>query len=382
MHLVRIIHIIIGLNVGGAEMMLVRLLKYKSITGGFECMVVSLTDVGKLGPTIEGMGIRVIAINITSILNLPFSFIKLIHIIKEYRPNIVQTWMYHSDLLGGIAARICGVKRVIWNIRNTQISHKNFSLSYFLVKLCAVFSYFLPTNIVCCANSVLSFHVARGFSRKKMLVINNGYELPKKYIFSNSEKIFSRERIGINRDDFIIGAVGRFDILKDYKNFILGAAEFARVVPNTKFILVGKDINWNNYLLVNWILEANMSTNFILLGERSDINELFLAMDIFCSSSKSEGFSNVVAEAMAMRLPCVVTNVGDSALIVGDSGIVVPPEDYVALSEGFFELFSLGACGRLLRGSRARELIINGFSIDFIGSLYMKLYLSDEKHCA
>lgn len=377
----RVIHIIIGLNVGGAEMMLVRLLRHKSLTGGFKCLVVSLTDVGTLGPIIEGMGIRVIAINITSILNLPFSFIKLIHIINEFRPNIVQTWMYHSDLLGGIAARICGVKRVIWNIRNTQISHKNFSLSYFLVKLCAVSSYFLPSNIVCCANSVFSFHMAKGFCRKKMLVINNGYVLPK-YVYSKSERISLRERIGIGPDDFIIGAVGRFDILKDYKNFILGAAEFAKAVPDVKFILAGKDINWNNYLLANWILEADMSSNFILLGERSEINELFLMMDVFCSSSKSEGFSNVVAEAMAMRVPCVVTNVGDSAFIVGDSGIVVPPEDYVALSKGFSELFALGTYGRLLRGNRARELIINRFSIDFIGSLYMKLYLSDESHCA
>ncbi len=368
----KILHIIIGLNVGGAEIMLKRLVQSSLGNKGLANEVVSLTQLGVIGIQLENMGVRVTVLNIKSIFSAPYAFFKLVKIIKNSKPSIVQTWMYHADLLGGLASFFAGNRNIAWNIRGSSIPQKNLSLTGVLTKLCAILSYKLPKKIICCAEAARSSHVIKGYAQSKMVVINNGYDMGDYHPREVREA--ARLNLGISEDTIVIGIVGRFDVLKDYNNFISAANELLKEFSNIKFLMVGKGLDNENHELTKIVKNDNTLDSFLLMGERNNVNKYLAVMDIYCMSSSKEGFPNVVCEAMAMQIPCVVTNAGDAKNIVGDTGIVVPIKDSSALALGLKTMINYDVEKKLKLGKLARERISRNYSIEKALNQYEELY--------
>ena len=264
----KILHIIIGLNVGGAEIMLKRLVQASLGSKGLANEVVSLTQLGVIGIQLESMGVRVTVLNIKSIFSAPYAFFKLVKIIKNSKPSIVQTWMYHADLLGGLASFFAGNRNIAWNIRGSSIPQQSLSLTGVLTKLCAILSYRLPKKIICCAEAARSSHVIKGYTQSKMVVINNGYDMGDYHAREARES--GRLNLGISEDTIVIGIVGRFDVLKDYNNFISAANELLKEFSNIKFLMVGKGLDNENHELTKIVKNDNTLDSFLLMGERNN----------------------------------------------------------------------------------------------------------------
>lgn len=365
----RAIHIIIGLNTGGAELMLSRLVQELT---SVEHIVISLTTPGSIGSKLSERGVKVYALGM-HLFNIPKAFLSLCRLIRRIQPDVVQTWMYHADLLGGMAARLCGVKRVFWNIRNTEIPQRTLSSTGILVRVCALLSYFIPMKIVCCAYAAQNRHAQLGYRRHRMTVIPNGYDIDASTPHSEKEKV--RSTLGIPATAFVVGMVGRFDTLKGYDIFIHAASALSKTTKSQfVFLCAGRNVDKTNSELMEQINHTGLQNSFVLLGERSDVSSILQALDVFCLSSRAEGFPNVVAEAMLCKVPCVVTDVGDAARIVGDTGIVVSPNDSRALAEGLQALTVMDQKERQTLGLAARSRIVEQYNIAKVATRYEALY--------
>jgi glycosyltransferase involved in cell wall biosynthesis len=368
-----ILHVISGLHVGGAEVTLKKLILADPLAGARHC-VVSLGDVGPVGRELQEAGVTVHALNMARGAPNVFAFVRLVRLIARLKPAVIQTWLYHADLLGGLAARIAGRKAIIWGVRSTQLGDEASKLTLAVVKMCALLSSKVPRVIVCCAEAARVVHIGLGYNASRMRVIPNGFSLPDLSEVAHWRTAM-RAEFGIADGAVVVGMVARFDPLKNHQGFIECAGMMARAHPDARFLLVGRDVDGNNEQLMRWIQETGCAHRFTLLGERRDLGRCFATMDIFCLSSIHEGFPNVVAEAMAMGLPCVVTNAGDAARIVGDAGWVVPPRDSQRLAEALDEALSCAPAERQRLGFAARRRIQTDYSIEGTRRMYEAAYL-------
>lgn len=317
----KIVHVIIGLNVGGAELMLKRLVLHSHQKGMFEHVVISLTELGVIGPTLREQGVEVYSLGMKSMLFVPSTLLKLRRLLKKIHPDVVQTWMYHADFLGGLAAKSVGVKNIIWGIRTTDVSQGASRFTVYLSKLCAKLSYYIPDTIVCAAHVSKDYHIGIGYDESKMIVIPNGFDLEAlKATDEDGWKI--RRQNNLSTDDIVIGSVGRFNPVKNQKLFIDVAALLVKEHPNLKFLMVGRYNTTENKELMSWINDYEIADNFRLLGERDDVPKCLKAMDVFCLHSKTEGFPNVLCEAILLEKIVVSTNVGDVKYLISETGTV------------------------------------------------------------
>jgi glycosyltransferase involved in cell wall biosynthesis len=365
-----VFHLIVGLDAGGAEKMLFRLV---SALPHHKHVVVSLTGIGLVGKQLIDSGHNVHAVDL-KLFNTCFALISLWRLIKQYRPDVLQTWMYHSDLLGGMVGRLAGIRNVVWNVRNTEIPQKKFSVTGFIVKLCALFSYVLPRTIVCCSTASLISHVKLGYRRDRMRFIPNGYDVQNSALPSKSKEELKKFYL-LPSNAFVIGTVGRYDRLKGYEVFIEAAAKLTELFSQKLlFVMVGRGVDENNIELNKLIKDKGGNAQFKLMGERKDIESIMYMFDVFCLASHAEGFPNVVAEAMLMQVPCVVTDVGDARVIVGTTGVVVKPGQSTALSDALLSLTMLSDNQRTDIGRDARRRIMKKFDINVVALQYAKIY--------
>lgn len=368
----RVVHIISGLGTGGAETMLYRLV---SELGAHTNVVVSLTSIGPIGGKLLEEGIEVHAMNMRGVLGA-FSLIRLWRLLRKVKPDIIQTWMYHADLIGSVIAIMSGNKNIVWNIRNTKIPQGRCSPTGVIILMCARLSGFVPKKIICCAQSALQMHAHLGYSREKLCAIPNGYDI-NNFEFSEAGKINARSSLKIPGDRVVIGMIGRFDHLKGYDVFIKAAGLLAKDHSNKYlFIAAGRGVDKNNKQLRQMISDFAPNATFKFLGERNDVPNVMQSLDVFCLASRAEGFPNVVAEAMLMQVPCVATDVGDASKIVGSSGVVVPPENPLALAQAISSIVSMDQAARLELGNSARRRIKDNYSIKSIAHQYENLYQS------
>lgn len=353
-------HVIVGLEVGGAEHMLCRLViaqqKY------WQCMTVSLTDIGPLGVSLSNAGVEVQALGVRSPVGLLMAVWRLRKLIRKFKPDVVQTWMPHGDLIGGLAARLEGVRNVVWGIRATTMVGASLATRV-IRRLCAVLSHIIPTHIVSAAQASQRAHIALGYDAARMSVIPNGFDVLRFKPDSLARQLLRKEWC-LDDNQVLIGHVGRWDAAKDHLGFIKAAGGLANEIEACRFIMLGLNIDENNENLIQAIRDTRCPERFLLLGERSDVPSCLAAIDIFCLSSKTEGFPNVVGEAMACGVPCVVTDVGDASLIVGDTGWVVPKENTPALTDALCAATLMPSTERQALGLQARERILSEFSMN------------------
>jgi glycosyltransferase involved in cell wall biosynthesis len=354
--------------------MLYRVLS-KMDTARFESEVISLTDLGIVAEKIRALGVPVRALGMKSGIPNPFSVVRLGQWIRKSKPQIVQTWMYHADLIGGLAARLAGEGRVVWNIRQANLDPKwNKPRTIWTAKACARMSRWLPECVVSCSQAALLLHTKLGYAAHDMAVIANGFDL-EEFRPDAAARIFFRRELGLQEDALVIGMAARFHPVKDHHNFIHAAARLHAKIPEVHFVLCGFGVECENTELSKPVAAAGLNSHCHLIGPRQDLPRLFAAMDIFTSPSLSEAFPSVVGEAMACGTPCVVTNVGDSALIVGESGRIVPPGNPGALAEAWRELIEAGRDVRRRLGVTARLRIQQHFSLPAVVERYQAIYV-------
>lgn len=373
---IKILHVIVGLDVGGAESFLCRLIEAHQSNPDFQHRVISLTTKGILGPSLESKGVQVKALGMRTPLDIVRVYFKLVSEIRSDIPDVVQCWMYYSDLLGGLAARRIGIKNILWGIRNSHFEAGGTRLKKTVRKICAFFSYYLPNKIICVANSALSVHVNAGYDYARMIVIHNGYDLNKFQMLMNKRKLI-RTELGFNENNIVIGSVGRYSPAKDHASFIKAAGFLLKENENVRFMLVGRDVTYDNQTLSKIINDTGFSERFALLGEQSDIPAYLSAIDIFCLHSKTEGFPNALAEAMCVGLPCVTTNVGDAAILVGDTGLIVE-DDLHSLLNALRQIIGMPTSERAVMAFKSKQRIRDNFSIEKAVIAYESLYKIHE----
>jgi len=370
----KIQHIITGLATGGAETMLHKLLSCLD-RGLFSAHVVSLTDKGPTAEKIEALGVHVQALGMRRGIPDPRGIWRLRRCIQEIGPDIIQTWMYHADLIGGLAARCAGNVPVVWNIRHSNLdARENKKTTLWTAKGCAWFSRQLPTRIVCCSEASRQVHTAIGYDPQKMVVIPNGFDLDM-FAPDPAARESVRHELGVGQSTFILGMVARFDPQKDHFSLIQCVRILASQGFDFRIVLCGKGMECENAQLAQWIQEAGLTDRFFLLGPRDDMPRITAALDIaVLSSAHGEGFPNVLGEAMACEVPCVATDVGDSAEIIGDTGVVVPPRDPVALAGAIQQLLEMGAPERVALGKAARLRVQERFELEGVARRYEQVY--------
>jgi glycosyltransferase involved in cell wall biosynthesis len=367
----RILHVITTLERGGAETMLWKLLS-RIDRSRFGSEVVSLTSIGDVGRDIEQLGVSVHALGMHRSWPSPLSFVRLSAAIQRFAPHLVQTWLYHSDLIGGAAARLAGVP-VVWNIRSGEIDRASMKMTSILVlSACARLSSHLPSAIVACSDASRRIHTDLGYTPDTMVVIPNGFDLD---LFrpDTCARAAIRAELGVPDNAPLVGLIARYDPLKDHTTFIRAAAIVNRRIRDAHFVLVGNGVTWQNEAVTNLLRELELTERFHLLGVRGDIPRITAALDLACSSSISEGFPNTIGEAMACGVPCVVTDVGESAKIVGDCGRVVPSRDANAFANACIDMLSKRDERQSL-AKRARERIGRLFSLASCVRRYEDVY--------
>lgn len=293
-----------------------------------------MMDRGKYGPLLEMNGVKVYCLDIGRG-KLSFKkWIKLTKIIKHEQPDCVQTWMYHADLFGGMAARLAGVRQVFWGVRMSSLEKgRSPSITRAIVRLCAGISGWIPARIICCAEDARIAHVKLGYPDRKMTTIFNGYDVSR-WSVSKDNRNSVRGELGISNNTFLLGMVSRYDPLKDHETLLKALNFVAQELDSFQCVLVGTNIDERNPELMKLINKFDLEGRVLLLGPRDDIPGIMNALDIHILSSRSEGFPNVVAEAMACGTPCISTNVGDARHIIGNAKAVCPagcPEELANL---------------------------------------------------
>jgi glycosyltransferase involved in cell wall biosynthesis len=361
--LTKICHVIITLNIlGGAERMLVRLLM-SNLDVSDKRMVLVLRHAGDWGDQLRLAGVTVHELGMESALDIPRVFLQLQRFMHEFNPDIVQTWMYHADLLGGLASWFSGYKNIIWGIRRTSLSFYDTKTTWLIMKVCAWLSFWLPRKIISVAEAGRQAHIQSGYNADLMVVIPNGFDFENLTATVEQRNVL-RSACGLLDDDIVIGSVGRFNPAKGQDNFIKAAALINDEYPNIKFMLVGTNCDTSNTQLTAWITQNKLQSSFVLLGIRQDIPICLAAMDIFCMPSRTEGFPNALGEAMAMGLPCVATDVGDTRLLVGDTAILVAAQDELALANALTDLVVMTKEQLFQIGEKAKTRVYSEFSME------------------
>ncbi|MCZ8230040.1 glycosyltransferase [Flavobacterium sp.] len=332
------VHIITGLGQGGAESILSKLVvKLKDENADYKQIVISLTSLDYHTEKIRLSGVEVHHVNMKGLLDLK-SFHRLYKLVKKINPDVVFTWMYHANLIGGFVSKFFFRKKVIWNIHHAYVDSDSLRFpTRVIAYLCSFFSYLIPEKIIFCSSKGLINHCKIYYSKSKCIVVYNGYD-ENIYKPNKDQRSNLRNKFGVNDNELIIGLVARWHPVKDHYNFI-DAIDIVlnKCQSNFRIIMVGEGVDESNLELVNYLKKSNLLDSFILYGMSDNVSEIYNMIDINVLSSKAEAFPNSLAESMLCGTPCVSTNVGDASVIIDKFGWVCNPLNSLDLSNSIIK---------------------------------------------
>lgn len=336
----------------------------------FANQIVSLTTDGELGKDLKADGIPVESLGMRRGRADVGGLFRLIRLLRETRPALVQSWLYHADLLSLVASRVAGVRPLVWNLRcsDMDLSHYPRQTRWVLraLALCSR----LPDVVVVNSVAGQQQHQRVGYRPRRWEIIPNGFDTDR---FRPDRSIGPRlrEELRLAEDTVLIALVARVDPMKDHATFLAAARQVATARANAHFVLAGKDTE----TLAPRVAELGLAGRVHILGPRHDVDRLIPGVDIAClTSAFGEGFPNVLGEAMAAGVPCITTDVGDARAIVAQTGAVVPPRDSQALAVAMIDLIDRGPKARYELGQVARARIENEYSLVHITARYETLY--------
>jgi len=368
----RVTFVVTGLTTGGAEMMLYKLVGALP-ADDFSPSVISLLDEGPVGKRIRELGIPVFALGLHGAWQLPRALTRLAMICREINPQVLVGWMYHGNLFATIAAATAAREAaLVWSIRQSLYDlAAERPLTRVVIRAGARLSA-RPYAIIYNSNLAAQQHRSHGYRPLHEVLIPNGFDCD---VFRPSPEARAalRARLHLPLATHLVGLVARYHPMKDHASF-LEAARLLAAESEAHFVCAGAGVDNANPRLTAIIKEGGLTDRVHLLGEMPDVADLLAGLDVLClSSSRGEGFPNVVGEAMACGVPCVVTDVGDSAMVVGDTGCVVPPGDPAALARACAGLLDEPAAAKTARSRAARDRVVNHFSLQAVAMQYAQL---------
>jgi glycosyltransferase involved in cell wall biosynthesis len=371
---VRVLHVIADLDLGGAETLLYRLVTRPSAKATHE--VVCLGQPGWYSPLLERHGIVVHHLNMAGAMSTLGAGVRFRQLISGSKADVVQSWMYLSNLLSGIFARRAGIP-VVWSIHNSSLENVGLRsrVSAFAGGLTARW---LPSFVVNCSAYSAKLHARYGYGAAKGAIIANGYD-PAAFFPSAKARNATRKALGIDKGAFVIGSISRWHSQKDIPTLVRALGELRQKHPDAIGLLIGRGLDPSNSDLMREIEKAGVSDKLLPLGIREDVADLARAMDVHVLASRTEAFPNVVAETMLSGVPNIVTDVGDSGQIVGDTGWIVPARDPLQLAEAIGEAHREWVESRdnwAKRSDDARSRIASHFTFERMAERYEELWTS------
>ena len=369
---IRVLHVITGLGPGGAETVLYRLAMRKS---DFEHEIICLAERDEwYTPALEANGVTVHHLDVTSTPSGISGALRLQRLIRWSKADVLQCWMYRPNVLAGLFGRLAGIP-VIWNIRCSSPALLGFT-SRLWAHAGGLLARWVPSCTIICSNRSAEYHSQVGYSGVEQRIIHNGYD-PQAFVPDDDERMKTRASLGIVDGELLIGAIARWNAYKNIPLLLRAARQAHDNGIKLKCLLVGHLLDRDNAELMDAIEEAGCSDLVIPLGRRNDVQSIARALDLHILTSRSEGFPNVVAETMLCGTPNVVTDVGDAALLVGDTGWVVPPDDLKGI------VSSIKAAERERanepqqwqnRRAAARTHIVDQFGLEKMASAYEEVW--------
>jgi len=358
--------------------MLLRLLQ-RMDRSEFSQSVVSLTTEGLHGQVVKESGIPLIALEMGGFGSVPRGLVKLLRVIQKKRPHIVQTWLFHADLMGLLAGRMARDVRVAWNVRCAGLAPGEAPRSTrALIKVLSRLSRH-PDAVIFNSVAGRDAHTALGYRPRYSPVLPNGFDL-EEWRPDRTRRAEFRHEIGVEDECFLVGMVARYHPIKRHSIFLSAARRLMMVAPNVRFVFAGSGITWGNPALAAEINQHGLRGYVMLLGSRSDMAHVMVGLDCLVSTSISEGFPNVIGEAMACGVPCVATDAGDSSIIIGNTGLIVAVDDAEGVVAGVMEIIAADPAARMARANLCRQRIAENFSLDRMVTSYANFYRELDGH--
>lgn len=371
-HKIRVLHVISGLGVGGAERVLCNLLE-GGLDEEFSNVVLSLTPGGYYEERLRRQGVKVFSLPKGSMLIKIRSGLRLLFKIRNEQPQIIQGWMYHGNLFAVVLHAFLGMRpKLIWNIRQSlyDLNQEKF-FTQKVIRLGAKLSS-IPDCTLYNSHIAKAQHENFGFSANKTWVIPNGFDTDK-FSPDVAKRRIVRMELNVPREALVIGAVGRWHPVKCLAGFLRVCTKLIARGADIYVLAAGKGVHLSNGE-VRAHIPSELSHRYFLLGEREDIPDILRAMDIYCLNSRAEGFPNSLGEAMACAKPCIATDVGDCAILLNGNGMLINPEDDEDLLRALTAVISLRDEERESMGEAARTRIKNAFTLCSLVSAYICLY--------
>ena len=365
----RILVLITALTTGGAEMALFRTL-HTLRKKGVDALVVSILAIPEkpvptLGAQVCSLGMARAQINMQGLLRLR-------KIVRDYQPELIQGWMYHSNVLAHLARLLAsGGKRIplATAVRGSLTAfHQEKWLTRAVIHVDAFLSRW-SDRIFYVSQLAHQQHNEFGYAAAQSMVIPNGFD-SLAFRPDLQARIRIRRELGIPQEALVVGMIASWQPVKNHQGFMAAAAMLAKQRPDVHFVCAGRRVAFDNPEAAAVVPDA-IRAQVHLLGERRDIAALNAAFDVAVNASHAEAFPNVVGEAMACGVPMVVTDVGDSAWILDGNGEVVPPGDAGALAQALAHLLKLCPAERQALGQRGRQRIVENFSLETVAERYL-----------
>lgn len=369
----KIVHVITGLNPGGAETWLTRLL-LRLPAERFRSQVVSLLDGGELAGVIRSMGVPVLSLGMGRGLPDPRGLWRLARLLREQRPQVVQTWLYHADLLGLLAARLSGCGAAVsWGLRCAYMDLARYGLGTRLTLRACVALSGRPEAVTANSQAGADHHLALGYRPRRMVVLENGVDGG--HFRPDAEvRARLRQEWAVPEGAPLVGLVARVDPMKGHAVFCRAARELLRTRPEARFLFCGAGTEPGGAELDALMARFGLSNAVVRLGRREDMAQVYAALDALVLPSLGEGFPNAVLEALSCAVPCVCLDVGDARAMCGSGGLVAPrelsgPGASEADRAGFLaralgQVLGLEAQARAELGASGRSHVLERYGLD------------------
>lgn len=356
-----LILLIRSLHLGGTERQLAELAT-RLDPARFSVNVLTFYDGGPVRDHLVAAGVPVIPLGKRGRWDLLAFGWRLFRTLRHLRPDVLYCFLVEPSILGLIAGRAAGVPAIVWGVRTASLNYSSYDrwtrLAFQSTRWLARYA----TQIVANSDAGRRHHIQSGYPAARTITIPNGIDTDR-YQPSSERRAFTRRVWDVGPDDVLVGLVGRLDAVKDPLLFLEAAAIVARQAPAARFACIGSGPEPYVEVLRSRAAALGLGARLLWAGEHGRMEEAYPALDILCSTSETEGFSNVIGEAMACGVPCVVTDVGDSAAIVGDAGIAVAPKDAGALAGRLVDLVRRPHAERARLGQMARARVVERFSV-------------------
>ena len=356
-----VLFLIRSLNAGGAERQLVVTAKGLA-ERGHKVTILTFYGGGFYEAELTGSSVQLISLNKKGRWDLLAFFYRLLKVLHQQRPQVIYSFLNSANILAAIYQPFLSSCRIVWGVRASNMDLDQYDwLSRWLYWVECRLARFADV-IIANSHAGLEYAVQHGFPKQKMTVIPNGIDTERFYPDKSKGEPL-RQLWGIANDEFLIGVVGRIDPMKGIPTFLEAAARLKQQHDNVRFVWVGD--GESRYKNAMYELAMKLGVNDIVwAGWHTDMLAVYNAFDMASSSSYGEGFPNVLGEAMACGVPCVVTDVGDSGLVVGETGKVVSAKDSEALSTTWHEVLSLDDDELKKLSAKARARVVSEYSME------------------